>query len=159
IRFLVRESPMSHATMTCPACVAVLKVPDTVPAGAALKCPRCAARFRRGAAAPAADPKVAEFWETVQLDDLPELDRPAPPPEPAGWAFEHWTQDPAEARKLAAEQGKDVLLLFTGSDWCPACIALAKGCLTKPEFDAWLHERFVPVYLDFPRTPAGQAQV
>jgi S1-C subfamily serine protease len=67
-----------NTSLTCPSCSAVLKMPDTIPVGAALKCPKCAARFRRGTTVIAA-PVASEFWETVQLDDLGAAAPPKPP--------------------------------------------------------------------------------
>lgn len=37
-------------------------------------------------------------------------------------ASETWSTSPAEAMQQAAAQNKGVMLEFTGSDWCGACI-------------------------------------
>ena len=41
-------------------------------------------------------------------------------------ASETWSTSPAEAMQQAAAQNKGVMLEFTGSDWCGACIMQKK---------------------------------
>lgn len=60
-----------------------------------------------------------------------------------------WTTDLAAARQTAAAEGKDVLMLFTGSDWCPPCMALEKNVFAQAPASR-LQDDFVPVLLDFP---------
>lgn len=62
-----------------------------------------------------------------------------------------WTTDLEAAKKTAVEQKKDLLLSFTGSDWCPGCIMLAERVFSKEEFGAGVKDQFVLVELDFPR--------
>ncbi len=64
-----------------------------------------------------------------------------------------WKTDVPTALEQAAAQGKQVLVLFTGSDWCASCIAMKKHLLSTPEFAAYAQEHFVLVELDFPRKP------
>ena len=61
-----------------------------------------------------------------------------------------WTSDLAAAQKLAQQENKDLLLFFTGSDWCAFCIKLEEAVLTKPETADRISEHFIPVVLDFP---------
>ena len=63
---------------------------------------------------------------------------------------EGWTQDFAAAKATAAREHKDLLLYFTGSDWCVFCIKLDKEVFGTPEFRAAVPKDFVPVMLDFP---------
>ena len=74
------------------------------------------------------------------------------PGEPVGatTAVEVWGNDVPAARARAASEGKDVLLFFTGSDWCPPCKRLHGEVLSKPEF-LTATAGFVLVELDFPR--------
>lgn len=65
---------------------------------------------------------------------------------PAGW-----TDDFAAAKKLAAQENKDLFILFTGSDWCGWCIRLKNEVFSKPGFIEKLSETFVPVFIDMPR--------
>ena len=48
-------------------------------------------------------------------------------------ASETWSTSPAEAMQQAAAQNKGVMLEFTGSDWCGACIMQKKQALSLPE--------------------------
>ncbi len=66
-----------------------------------------------------------------------------------------WQTDLPAAQEQAAAEGKKVLVLFTGSDWCPPCIALKKNVLSQPSFEAYAKEHFILVELDFPRRPAS----
>lgn len=62
-----------------------------------------------------------------------------------------WLTDFEEAKKLAREQNKDLFLFFTGSDWCGPCIALKGELLNTPEFADRIADKYIPVYLDYPR--------
>lgn len=66
---------------------------------------------------------------------------------------EGWTHDFEAAKKLAADEKKDLLIDFTGSDWCPPCKALTAQVLSKEEFRTLTKDKFVLVELDFPRQP------
>lgn len=62
-----------------------------------------------------------------------------------------WAQDVETGFAKAQRENKDVLMLFTGSDWCPPCIKLEEEILSKEAFLAEVTQRFVLVKLDFPR--------
>ena len=64
---------------------------------------------------------------------------------------EGWLTDVNEAVALAKKENKAVMLEFTGSDWCPPCIAMKKNVFSKEEFLEKASEKFVLVHLDFPR--------
>ncbi len=64
---------------------------------------------------------------------------------------EGWTHDYEAAKKEAATGKKDLLLDFTGSDWCPPCIALSSKILSTEEFRTLTKDKFVLVELDFPK--------
>jgi thioredoxin-related protein len=64
---------------------------------------------------------------------------------------ELWTSDFAAAKAQAAKDGKDMLVDFTGSDWCGWCIKLKKEVFSTPEFEAAAPKKFVLVELDYPR--------
>lgn len=63
---------------------------------------------------------------------------------------EGWTDDYDAAFKTAREKSRPVLMLFTGSDWCPACMELKRKVLSTPEFKKLAAENFVLLYVDFP---------
>lgn len=61
-----------------------------------------------------------------------------------------WQLDYNKARKISQEQKKPILLYFTGSDWCGACIQLEENYFSKNAFIK-LADKFVLVELDFPK--------
>jgi len=63
-----------------------------------------------------------------------------------------WLTDLPKAEAKAKADKKMVLLDFTGSDWCPACIQLRKQVFSKPEFAKYAQEHLVLVEVDFPET-------
>ena len=63
-----------------------------------------------------------------------------------------WTEDVAAAFETAKKDNKDLLLLFTGSDWCPPCQKLEADVLSQAEFKVEITKHFVLVKLDFPRS-------
>ncbi|MBE6420308.1 MAG: DUF255 domain-containing protein [Akkermansiaceae bacterium] len=65
-----------------------------------------------------------------------------------------WMSDLDSACQKAREEGKLLLVEFTGSDWCKACILQKKNVLDKPEFAAWVHQHYVPVEVNVPNNPA-----
>jgi thioredoxin-related protein len=74
-----------------------------------------------------------------------------------GTAFaggEGWTSDYAAAKKQAAASKKDLLIDFTGSDWCGWCIKLNDEVFKLEPFKAGVKDTFVLVELDFPKDKA-----
>ncbi len=72
----------------------------------------------------------------------------------SGVAFaggEGWSTDFTAARKEAAESKKDLLIDFTGSDWCGWCIKLNKEVFSQDPFKAGVKDKFVLVELDYPQ--------
>ena len=72
----------------------------------------------------------------------------------SGVAFaggEGWSSDFAAARREAAESKKDLLIDFTGSDWCGWCIKLNKEVFSQDPFKAGVKDKFVLVELDYPQ--------
>ena len=63
---------------------------------------------------------------------------------------EGFTDDWDAALKKAESEKKNVLALFTGSDWCIWCKRLEGEILSKKEFSDNVGKTFVPVFLDFP---------
>jgi thiol-disulfide isomerase/thioredoxin len=68
-----------------------------------------------------------------------------------GW---HYNLD--EARQLARDQHKHILLNFSGSDWCGPCILLRKQILDNPEFLQMADSSLILVNADFPRSKKDQ---
>jgi protein disulfide-isomerase len=62
-----------------------------------------------------------------------------------------WLTNYQQALAQAAKEKKNVLIDFTGSDWCPPCIQMEKEVLSQPEFIAFAKNNLVLLKLDFPR--------
>ncbi len=62
-----------------------------------------------------------------------------------------WTTDLDKAIEQAKAEKKSVLVEFTGSDWCPPCIAMRKNVFSKEEFVKKASKNFILVELDFPK--------
>jgi thioredoxin-related protein len=68
---------------------------------------------------------------------------------PAG-AREVWQTDLPAACRQAEKENKLVLMDFTGSDWCSACVRLRHRVLDAPAFREFADSRFVLVEVDIP---------
>jgi protein disulfide-isomerase len=66
----------------------------------------------------------------------------APPP--------GWTEDYAKAIAKAKAENKNLLLDFTGSDWCGYCVALDNEVFSTAKFKSWAKDKLVLVKVDFP---------
>ena len=62
-----------------------------------------------------------------------------------------WKSDPDAAIKTATEDRKDLLILFTGSDWCPPCQKLEQEVFSDEDFYLEAEGDFVFVKFDFLR--------
>jgi thioredoxin-related protein len=72
---------------------------------------------------------------------------------------EHWVGDFDEAVELARKQNKDLLVDFTGSDWCIWCKKLDKEVFSEQAFLDAAQKDFVLVALDFPHADDVKAKV
>ena len=62
-----------------------------------------------------------------------------------------WTDSFDQAKKTAAAGKQDLLMDFTGSDWCSWCIKLRKEVFDQAAFKAAAPKDFVLVELDYPQ--------
>jgi thiol-disulfide isomerase/thioredoxin len=70
-----------------------------------------------------------------------------------------WRTDFPGALKQAQSENKQVLLDFTGSDWCPWCVKFDQDILSTPKFAAYAAQKLELVKVDFPRrTPLPAEQ-
>ncbi len=71
-----------------------------------------------------------------------------------------WKNKPLEAIEQAKKEKKDILVLFTGSDWCPPCQKLEQEVFLDESFFDETEENYVYVKFDFlrnsPITPEAQ---
>ena len=74
----------------------------------------------------------------------------------SAWALPQATSVES-AMPLAKEQGRDIMLEFTGKEWCPPCIHLRTKILETAEFDKAVGDKYVLVEVVFPRLPEAVA--
>jgi thioredoxin-related protein len=94
---------------------------------------------------------------------------PAPAPKPAARpaaeaktdvvGSDHFLADFDAAVEVAKKEHKDLLVDFTGSDWCGWCIKLHKEVFEFDSFLAGAEKSFVLVALDFPRGDEAKQRV
>jgi thioredoxin-related protein len=72
---------------------------------------------------------------------------------------EGWHDDFDAAQKVAKEEGKDLLVDFSGSDWCGWCIKLDKEVFQHAPFLDAAKKQYVLVVLDYPRYEEAKAKV
>lgn len=68
-----------------------------------------------------------------------------------------WMTDYKQALAKAKAEKKDLLLDFTGSDWCAWCIRLNREVFSRDEFIKYAPQNFILVELDFPRGKSDQS--
>ena len=71
-------------------------------------------------------------------------------------ASQEWQTNFEEAKKIATEQDKNVVIVFSGSDWCAPCIKLDKNIWQSEAFKKEAKEEWVLVKANFPRKKANE---
>ncbi len=71
---------------------------------------------------------------------------------------EGWVTDFEAAKKQAVEENKDLLVDFTGSDWCGWCIRLRNEVFVHDAFKDGVKDHFVLVELDYPRDKSNMSE-
>lgn len=71
--------------------------------------------------------------------------------------LEGWSSDLDRALAQAKAQKKCLLVEFTGSDWCPPCIAMRKNVFSKKEFVTAASKKYILVEVDFPKADKALA--
>lgn len=61
-----------------------------------------------------------------------------------------WLSDYAQAISQSASSSKPIVILFTGTGWCPACMKLEREVLKNPEFTNAVAQKFIFLKADFP---------
>ncbi len=62
-----------------------------------------------------------------------------------------WLNDMELTIKKAQTENKNILLYFSGSDWCKPCIQLKTYVLQSEEFKQYADEHYILIQADFPR--------
>jgi thioredoxin-related protein len=70
-----------------------------------------------------------------------------------------WMEDFKAAKARATLEGKDMLLNFSGSDWCGWCIKLKKEVFSQPGFIKRAAKKYVLVELDYPQRTKQPAKI
>ena len=70
----------------------------------------------------------------------------------SGFAFagNNWLTNFDEAKEIASKTNKNIMLYFSGSDWCRPCILLKKKVFEKDAFEKFANENLVLAMFDFP---------
>lgn len=71
-------------------------------------------------------------------------------------ASQEWQTNFEEAKKIATEQEKNVVIVFSGSDWCSPCIKLDKNIWQSEAFKKEASAEWVLVKANFPRKKANE---
>lgn len=74
------------------------------------------------------------------------------------WALPQ-AADVNAAMPIARSEGRDIMLEFTGKEWCPPCIHLRTKILETPEFEKAAGDKYVLVEVIFPRLPSAVAAI
>lgn len=67
-----------------------------------------------------------------------------------------WVTNIEEAKTLAAKENKNILLVFSGSDWCAPCMKLEKVVWKSEEFKQEAENKWVLLRADFPKKKGNQ---
>lgn len=62
-----------------------------------------------------------------------------------------WYTDASQALAKAKETKLPILLVISGSDWCPPCMALEKNVLGNKKFQKFAEGKLILLQADFPR--------
>ena len=73
--------------------------------------------------------------------------------------FDDWLQDFEEAKRLAAKEGKWILVLFDASDNCEHSEAYRREIFSQAEFRDSVEKEYVLFYLDSPKSDGAKAKV
>lgn len=69
---------------------------------------------------------------------------------------QNWVNNFETAKKIAKEENKNIIMIFSGSDWCAPCIRLDKNIWQSQEFKEESTNNWVTMKLNFPRKKANQ---
>ncbi|MFT7350687.1 MAG: thioredoxin-related protein [Flavobacterium sp.] len=69
---------------------------------------------------------------------------------------QNWQSNFNDAKIEAEKSQKNILLVFSGSDWCAPCIKLDRNIWQSPEFKKFSDENLILYKADFPKKKANQ---
>lgn len=68
---------------------------------------------------------------------------------------QNWKSSFEEAKSQAIAENKNIILVFSGSDWCAPCIKLDKTIWQSAEFKREADQKWVLYKADFPKKKAN----
>lgn len=68
---------------------------------------------------------------------------------------QNWTTSLEAAKKEATSSNKNILLVFSGSDWCAPCIKLDRTIFQSDVFKTEAEKKWVLLKADFPKKKAN----
>ncbi|HKO78342.1 MAG TPA: thioredoxin family protein [Flavobacterium sp.] len=69
---------------------------------------------------------------------------------------QNWNTNFEDAKAKAEKENKNILLVFSGSDWCGPCMKLDNVVWKSPEFQLESDKNWVIYKADFPKKKANQ---
>jgi thioredoxin-related protein len=69
---------------------------------------------------------------------------------------QNWQTNFEEAKVIAQKENKNIVLVFSGSDWCAPCMKLDKNIWMSDVFKAEAEKNWVTYKADFPKKKANQ---
>lgn len=69
---------------------------------------------------------------------------------------QNWKTSLEEAKSLAVKENKNILIVFSGSDWCAPCMKLDKTVWKSKIFKDESEEKWILIKADFPKKKANQ---
>lgn len=69
---------------------------------------------------------------------------------------QNWLTDFEQAKRIAIEQNKNIIIVFSGSDWCAPCIKLDKNIWQSESFKNEAAKDWVLIKANFPRKKANE---
>ena len=73
-------------------------------------------------------------------------------------AAQNWLTNFSEAKQKAQTENKNILLVFSGSDWCAPCMKLEKNIWQSEEFKIFSKDHFILLKADFPKQKKNQLE-
>jgi len=64
---------------------------------------------------------------------------------------QNWNTNFKEAKELATKEHKNIILVFSGSDWCAPCIKLEQSIFQSEAFKTFSNKEYILVRADFPK--------
>jgi len=69
---------------------------------------------------------------------------------------QNWESNFSSAKSRAVKENKNILLVFSGSDWCAPCIKLDRNVWQSKEFGKASKESWIIYKADFPKKKGNQ---